>query len=202
MLRNYRKQINDKLSGIRMIKASKKRAEESLEKNTGELSDHMKVREIYQQAALNIQNYLANHFANIVTDALRTVFPEKNVEFDVSFIEKRNTTECEFKLTQRDREYSIFNSRGYGMADLISLTLRIAYILLDNVDNVAILDEPFRNLSKDKHELASIFLQRISHDLDFQFIINTHIDYITEYADTVIALKFNEATEKSTVLKN
>lgn len=200
MLKNYRKSIDHLKSARAIIKKSKLRAEKSLDQNMTDLSNNEKVREIYQQAALNIQNYLANHFASIVSDALLTVFPEKNVQFSVEFVERRNTTECDFHLTQNGREYSIFNSRGYGMADLISLTLRIAYILLDNVDNVAILDEPFRNLSRDKHELASIFLSKISHELNFQFIINTHISHIEEYADNVIALKFDNKNEKSIVM--
>ena len=199
MLRNWRKQIDEVGTSKRMLEKAKERSVKSLESHTVDLDDHQKVREIYQQAALNIQNFLSTHFASIVSDALMTVFPEKDVKFSVEFVERRNTTECDFHLTQNGREYSIFNSRGYGMADLISLTLRIAYILLDNVDNVAILDEPFRNLSKDKHELASVFLHRISHELDFQFIINTHIDYITEYADNVVALKFDNKNEKSIV---
>lgn len=200
MLKDWRKQIDSIKTRKKILEGSKKRTDRLLSEAMNDLSDHKQVREIYQQASLSIQRYLEHHFSSIVTNALATVFPEKHVEFSVKFIERRNSTECDFELTQGGRSYSIFNSRGYGMADLISLTLRVAYILLDNVDNAAILDEPFRNLSRDKHELASLFLHRISHEMEFQFIINTHIEHIIDHADTVISLNFDHKKEKSIIM--
>ena len=71
------------------------------------------------------------------------------------------------------------------MTDIVSFALRVAYILLHTSDNVLIIDEPFRNLSKDKHEVASQMIKEISKELDMQFIISTHVDLLERYADKV-----------------
>ena len=88
-----------------------------------------------------------------------------------------------------NNEYEILDDRGFGVADICSFALRVAYILMDEVDNVLILDEPFRNLDKDRTPYASKMIAELSKELDIQFIISTHIDDLTEAANKVIRLR-------------
>lgn len=186
---DYRKTIQDVLP---VHNKKKKELEEAnkvmlaLEEN---LTDHEKVREVYQQAALATQRFIESHISSIVTNALQSVFFEKDLEFKVEFDKKRNSTECNLTLLEDGEEYEILDDKGFGVADIASFALRVAYILLDTVDNVIIMDEPFRNLDKERTPYASKMVAELSKKLGIQFIISTHIDDLTEAADKVIRLK-------------
>lgn len=167
---------------------------EILEKN---LEDHKKVREVYQQAAIFTQEYLEEHISSIVTHAIKSVFYEKDIEFKAKFDKKRNSSECNLYILDGGEEYDILEDKGFGVADIASFALRVAYILLDGVDNVLIMDEPFRNLDKDRTLHASKMIAELSKKLDMQFIIVTHLDDLTECADkvTVLTMKKKDRTE-------
>jgi DNA repair exonuclease SbcCD ATPase subunit len=168
---------------------------ELLELDT-DLEDHKKVREVYQQAAVFTQEYLEEHISSIVTNAIKSVFYEKDIRFQAKFDKKRNSSECTLSIFDGEEEYDILEDKGFGVADIASFALRCAYILLDSVDNVLIMDEPFRNLDKDRTPYASKMIAELSKKLNIQFIIITHVDDLVDAADNVIVLKMkNKRTE-------
>ena len=189
MLINLRKLLDAKKTALKLCEQSEKRHIEqlkSLEKEQ-ELLQH--AREIFQKASILTQNHLAIHLSTIVTKALRAVFYEKNVSFKVEFIERRNVTECDMWIEEDGYQYSLLESRGFGMTDIASFALRVAYILLHPSDNVFLIDEPFRNLSEDKHEIASQMIKELSSELHIQFIIATHVTALREHADKAFYVK-------------
>jgi len=152
------------------------------------LEDHKLVREVYQQAAIFTQEYLEEHLSSIVTHAVKSVFFEKDIVFKAKFDKKRNSSECSFSLVENGEEYDILDDKGHGVADIVSFALRVAYILLDSVDNVVIMDEPFRNLDVDRRPHASKMISELSRKLMMQFIIVTHLSDLAECADKVTVL--------------
>jgi len=170
-------------------KAQLKSAKTSLSEYTDNLEKHKRIRTVFQEAAVLVQNNLSDHISNIVTRAINTIWPEKEIKFHAKFIERRNKTECDLFLVENGYEYTVLDSRGHGMADIISMALRVAYINLDTCDNMLILDEPFRNLSTENHAVASHMLKELSKELEMQFIISTHIEHLVEYADKEIKVK-------------
>jgi len=196
MLTNWRKSIDSSKAELKIHKKSEKgfRAQlADLEKAQDTLQQ---AREIFQKSAILTQNHLADHLSCIVTKAIRAVFYEKDVYFKVEFVERRNTTECDMWIQEGEFKYSLLESRGFGMTDIVSFALRVAYILLHTSDNVLIIDEPFRNLSKDKHEVASQMIKEISKELDMQFIISTHVDLLERYADKVFRVSQTDGVSK------
>ena len=160
------------------------------------LEDHKKVREVYQQAAIFTQEYLEAHISQIVTHALQSVFYEKDISFKAQFDKKRNSSECNLSILDKGEEYDILEDKGFGVADIASFALRVAYILLDSVDNVLIMEEPMRNLDKQRMIYASKMIHELSHKLNIQFILVTHSEELTDAADNVITLKMkNDRTE-------
>ena len=186
MLDKYRKVVDDTITIRNHSLKLLKKHEGQLSEFKLELMDHKKVREIFQQAAVSTQTYLEKHLSLIVTNALKSVFYELNIEFLVKFDKKRNSTECKLAIIEDGEEYDIMDDRGFGVADIASFALRVAYVLMDSVDKVLILDEPFRNLDKDKIPHASKMVQELSHKLNIQFIIVTHIEELSECADKVL----------------
>jgi DNA repair exonuclease SbcCD ATPase subunit len=200
---SYRKKITDR-KAIRdySISQLKKHNDISISLKN-ELSDHKKIREVYQQAALHTQTFLEKHLSVIVTNAIRSVFYEKNMEFKVEFDKKRNSTECALTILEDGEEYDIIEDKGFGVADIASFALRVAYILLDSVDNVLILDEPFRNLDKKRIPFASKMVQELSHKLGIQFIIVTHIEALAECADNSMYVSISKKLSSiSTIFTN
>jgi len=56
---------------------------------------------------------------------------------------------------------------------------------LGHSDNVIILDEPFRFLSKDLQPRAGEIMRELSHRLNIQFIMVTHAKEMIEISDRV-----------------
>lgn len=183
MLNSWRKKLDKKLTEIQLLQTTEKDCKSELIRLEEELELLKEAREVFKKASLITQNHLAEHLSKIVTKALQAVFYEKEIFFKVKFVERRNTTECDFWLEENGHEFEIMGSRGFGMADIASFALRVAYVLLHSVDNVLIIDEPFRNLDKNKQPFASQMIKELSNELGMQFIISTHVDSLKEYAD-------------------
>ncbi len=195
MLTDFRSEINK----IKNIRESKKSdlliCQNQLKSKINNLLDHKEVLEVFKQSALLTQNYLEHHLSNIVSKAIRAVFFEKDIQFKAKFIERRNTSECDMYVIEDGNEkkkFDLLDDRGHGMADIASMTLRVAYILLDNVDNVLLMDEPFRNLEKIRQPYASKMIKELTRKLDMQFIISTHISHLVDYADKHIKTNINK----------
>jgi len=165
--------------------------EKELKLLESEYEDHKKVRVIFQQAALDTQSYLESHLSSIVTNALKSVFFEKNIEFIAKFDAKRNGMECNLYVLDNGEEYDIMDDKGFGLADVVSFSLRVAYVLLDSSSNVLILDEPFRNLDRTRIPYAAKMVKELSTKLKIQFIMVTHIEELADYADNNIKIVMN-----------
>jgi DNA repair exonuclease SbcCD ATPase subunit len=183
MIKNYRKLIDKKLTELELKKKDILRYTAELEILTDDAVLLDQAKGIFKKASLITQNHLAKHLESIVTKAIQAVFFEKEVYFKVGFVERRAGIECDMWLEENGHEYEILSSRGYGMADIVSFALRVAYILLHSSDNILIIDEPARNLDKDKHAFASQMIKTLSKELNMQFIMGTHSEDFISHAD-------------------
>lgn len=196
MLKNYKTTLDRLSNSVSQYKKESKSLDKEVSSIQELYDDHKAVLDVFKQAALLAQSKLENHMGSIVTQAIKFVFFDKDIEFKIQFVERRDTTECDLFIVENGKEYDIMNSRGHGLADICSIALRIAYIILDNVDNVLFLDEPFRNLNKDRHPYASLMLKEIAHQRNMQVIINTHVPDIADHADHVIRVVIEDNQSK------
>lgn len=170
---------DDRVLQIKLLK-------KTIARQNRELDDYEQVRAVFKQAAVLTQNKLSSHIEAIVTKTIKAIFFEKDIEFKVKFVERRNKSECDLIILENGHEYNVLDDRGHGLADIVSMALRVAYILLDKVDNVLIMDEPFRNLDIEKKPYASKLIKELSREFDMQFIIITHIKELVQHADQQI----------------
>ena len=149
-----------------------------------------------QKVAQDTQSQLKFQIEDIVNLALETCFPNEYT-FQLKFNIARGKTDAElvFLSQKTGRELDPMNCAGGGVVDLTAFALRIAsYALeqgIDN-DNVMILDEPFRFISRDLQERASEVLKTLSTKLNLQIILVTHIPELIDVADKVFRIKKNE----------
>ena len=148
-----------------------------------------------QKVAQDTQSQLKFQIEDIVNLALNTVFPDEYL-FQVDFNISRGKTDAELVFINQKTGGKIdpMNASGGGVIDIVAFALRIsAYVLESGTDNVIILDEPFRFVSKDLVERAGEILKVLSTKLGLQIILVTHIPELIDVADKVFRIKKNES---------
>ena len=144
-----------------------------------------------QEIAQKTQSKLKLQIEDIVNLALETCFPNE-YEFKIEFNIMRGKTEAELVFLSKLTGAKIdpMNASGGGVVDLTSFALRIAcYTLQNNPNNVIILDEPFRFISRDLQSKAGEILKSLSEKLGLQIIMVTHIPELVNVADKVFEVK-------------
>lgn len=151
-----------------------------------ELIEYEQAREIVREVGLKTQQNLQFHISDIASLALNAVFDDP-YELKVDFVQRRNKTECDLLFVRDGNEIEPMEASGYGAVDIASFALRVASWSLKNQKSrpVIILDEPMRFLSQDRQTFASNMIKELSEKLHIQFIIVTHEEVLTEYADKI-----------------
>jgi hypothetical protein len=157
------------------------------------LRQHEQAKEIIRTVGLQTQQQLQISISDITSLALEAVFPDPYT-LEVEFIQRRNRTECDLYFMRDGNKVDPLTASGVGAVDVAAFALRIASWSMSTPHsrNTIILDEPFRFLSKNYQEQASLMLKEISKKLGIQFIIISHEEALTEGVDKV----FNVSIKK------
>ena len=179
-------------------KGMKKQVENNLIQNKttlDNLNNRIKLLEqaqaFLQKVAQDTQSQLKFQIEDIVNLALETCFPNE-YEFQLQFNIARGKTDAElvFLSQKTGRPTDPMNASGGGVVDLTAFALRIAsYALEQGVDNVIILDEPFRFISRDLQARAGEILKSLSTKLGLQIIFVTHVPEFVDISDKVFEVK-------------
>lgn len=147
-----------------------------------------------QKVAQSTQEKLKFQIEDIVNLALDSVFPNEYL-FQMNFEVSRGKTEAELVFQDKRTGNTIdpIEASGGGVVDLTCFALRIsAYALESGIDNVIILDEPFKFVSKDLVSRAGEILKILSNKMNLQILMVTHIPEFIEVADKVFEVKKND----------
>lgn len=179
-----RQKINETLSNRKRLFEDLDTAITSLSETESQIKDNLEQRDIARKAAGLVQDNLAAKLSGIVTKALSTVF-EEPIEFIVEFVERRGVSECDLRLKIGDDIYDILNEQGGGVADVCSMCLQMAFIMMSQVKRVLIIDEPARHMDSVAQERFILVLQELCKELDFTIIMVTHSQAFADNADKV-----------------
>jgi DNA repair exonuclease SbcCD ATPase subunit len=157
------------------------------------LQKHEEAREIIRRIGMETQSQLSFHITDIVSLALDSVF-DNPYKFEVSFVQRRNKTECDLYFVRDGNKVDPLTASGVGAVDVASFALRIASwsMARPRTRNVIILDEPFRFLSANYQEQASLMVKEISQKLGIEFIIITHEEVLTTSADKIFKVNIKK----------
>lgn len=147
-----------------------------------------------QKVAQSTQEKLKFQIEDIVNLALESVFPDE-YEFKIEFDVSRGKTDAELIFLDKRTGQTIdpMEASGGGVVDLTAFALRVSAWALENgTDNLIILDEPFKFVSRDLQERAGEILKTLSEKMKLQIIMVTHIPEFIEVADKVFEVKKNE----------
>jgi len=147
-----------------------------------------------QSVAQSTQEKLKFQIEDIVNLALESVFPNEYL-FQMNFNVSRGKTEAELVFQDKRTGQTIdpMEASGGGVVDLTCFALRIAAFALESgTDNLIILDEPFKFVSKDLVSRAGEILKILSNKMNLQILMVTHIPEFIEVADKVFEIKKND----------
>lgn len=114
---------------------------------------------------------------NITNEALRLIFPDKDMKFHVVPNQTKKGVSYELTIETDGIETDLLDAKGGGVLDVIQTCLRITYMLRlkSKVRPLIIFDEPFKNLDSERINSAVEWLTRISELFGIQMFIITHI---------------------------
>lgn len=143
----------------------------------------------------------------LVSLAIKSVY-DRPFGFELVFERKRDKMEIKpliYEIINNKKEYyeDAENELGGGIVDICSFALRVVLWTMETPRsrNVFILDEPGKNLGA----LLPLFgqmLREISHKLNFQLIIITHDDALTEMADRVFVVSHDGRESHVSLMAN
>lgn len=183
----YRDLLNKAIGKRDHIKEMLKENKRSLNGLCSDLISLEEAQRFIQEVAKATQEDLRYHISDIVQLALDTCFPDE-YQFDISFEIKRGKTEASLSFTKNGIAIDPMEASGGGVVDLAAFALRISAWSLGKSDNVIILDEPFRFLSKDLQPRAGEIMKKLSSHLKLQFIMVTHNDEMINIADRIFVV--------------
>lgn len=154
-------------------------------------------REIIRVVGLETQKQLEFNISNISSLALEGIFNEP-YNLLLEFVERRNKTECDVLFERNGERFKPLDASGGGTVDVAAFALRIASWSMQQhrTRNIIIMDEPMRFLSEEYQENASEMIKEISNKLGIQFIIVTHNQTLTAYADKVFEVSIRKGISK------
>jgi len=92
-------------------------------------------------------------------------------------------------LVRDGMEVPPLDSTGGGVVDVVGFMLRLAFWAFTQGGRpIMLIDEPFKNLSADLHELAGELLKGMSERLGIQLLTITHLRGLISQADKVFTL--------------
>jgi DNA repair exonuclease SbcCD ATPase subunit len=189
-LQTLRSSLDKRKGQKQQLEKTLKEAKESLVINSRNLRRHEQARELIREAGLKTQQTLSYHISEITSLALEAIF-ENPYTLEVNFIQRRNKTECDLFFSRDGNQIDPMDASGGGAVDVAAFALRTASWSMKrpHYRNTIILDEPFKNLSKDYQEKGSTMLKEVSKRLGIQFIVVTHEECLASFADRTFEVK-------------
>ena len=135
-----------------------------------------------QDVGVETQKKTVYRIEKLVTYAIRDVFGEDGYDFKLELSYSDKSMSVDFYLERDGECFDPLECCSYGVVDVMCFALRIAIWSLSPGRKTLIFDEPFKNVSKEYRERVGQFVRKISEELDFQFIIVTHMPELSENA--------------------
>ena len=153
-----------------------------------------------QIVAQETQEQLKYNICDIVNLSLATCFPDEYV-FDIDFKIERGRTSARLIFLKNGIEVDPIDASGGGVVDLASFALRLSAWSLGHTDNVIILDEPFRFLSKDLQPRAGEIMSKLSKSLGLQMILVSHSNEIIDNSDRIFEVSLGKDGVSKVIMK-
>lgn len=173
-----------------LLEQQKKEAQARIEAAQQQLGLYDLVQILLQKTSDYARQQAKQRIEEIVTSALSVVFA-KEYRFEVKLEVKANQPIAEYWLysdqvaTQlKPPDYD----RGGGIADVVSLALRLAVGELSNVKGPLFLDEVGKHVSEEYAPNVAYFLREYSQKFNRQIVLITHNKHLAEIGEVSLSV--------------
>lgn len=186
-----KQQFNRKLGQLESIKNQVNSCNEKILQLTVKEDVTSKASLFLQSLSDTTRLQVLDKISGIVTDALQTV-KDKNLIFQMSLITKNNQPTLDMTILDKlsGQSYDVLQSMGGGVADLVSITLRIALLCrwTPNLTRFVLMDEVGKFISVKDQEVFSEFIRRLSEALNLQLVWVSHSEVLTSQAHKIFKI--------------
>ncbi|MBD3195912.1 MAG: hypothetical protein GF317_12695 [Candidatus Lokiarchaeota archaeon] len=134
------------------------------------------------------QEKITSNVSGITTELLKSAGFDISVKLSIVYSRKKSGMTLSFVDPDGNVFEDILYDKGGSISDIVSLGLRISFLLLQGNSRILFLDEPFRFVDKERIEFISKFLKSLTERLNIQMIIVTRDVEIIDIADKVIEI--------------
>lgn len=190
-LTKYEDFLNEKKATRTLKKGEKEKLISNIKEGEVYLGDLEEALVVMNSVGVLVQQKFERVVEELVTQALQFVFGDV-YSFEVESKIVRNQPEIFMYINVDGEGYSPRDEEtSGGETDVASFALRVILwaIQYDKTEPTLILDEPFRNLSRNHINQVNEMLQYLSRMLGLQIIIISHIYELAETADTVFYVR-------------
>ncbi len=181
-----RNQVDNLLAEQRIAKKALVNFNKQLSAELTNIEEIEAVQKLFQSAVALMYDNLSSKLGDIITEGISIVFPDAQLKFVVTFVERRNNVEADIMLEDSDGEqFSVLDDSGGGLADFIALLLRMTYIILSEHANILAADEPMKFVDRDRVPEAAKFIRKVCEDFNFQLLFVSHIPEMVAESERV-----------------
>lgn len=184
-IRNANEKITAKIAQRDLLHEQLEEAESRKKRAEKQLLQYDLVQLLLQMTSEYARQQAKQRIEEIVTSALSVVFG-KDYSFTIEITTRANQPVAEYYLesegivTQlRPPDYD----RGGGVADVVSLALKLAVAELSGVKGTLFLDEVGKHVSQEYAPNVAYFLKQYSEKFDRQIVLITHNTALAEVAN-------------------
>jgi len=175
---------------------------ESLKQKQIDLASH---QEVLHDAMANMKVLIdklsvntVKSIENFVTQALRTIFYDRDYSFEIRTTDKRNTKYAELYLKEGDNEYSIYNSLiAGGVLTVIGWLLQIYHLNKLKRAPIIFTDESLTAISAEYRPNFFQWVSRLAQTKGLMIVLVTHDNALMEYADRTYYVNMGNISEAS-----
>ena len=202
------RKIQDRFLVIKTERETKLKKLEELNKERSETLQNIDVRvrtiNFVESVASQERNRVKEKVERLITSCLHAVYDDTySVEFDYGI--KNSKTSVEIYVNRKCKNgmevKRTIDGLGGGVADTISLPLKLIVLMNDKFDKVLIADEPGKHLDIKRIEKFAEFIKEITEKLGVQIIMSSHHECMSDYADNIPRITLDDSVSKVERLK-
>lgn len=189
-LRNQQQKLAAKEGQKQLLERQKAKAQDRKTEAEAQLGLYDLVQILLQKTSDYARQQAKQRIEEIVTSALSVVFA-KEYRFEVKLDVRANQPIAEYWLYSDDVATQLKPpdyDRGGGIADVVSLALRLAVGELSNVKGPLFLDEVGKHVSEEYAPNVAYFLKEYSQNFNRQIILITHNKHLAEIGEVSLAV--------------
>lgn len=201
-IRNAREKITAKIAQRNLLQEQLEDAESRKKRAEEQLLKYDLVQILLQLTSEYARQQAKQRIEEIVTSALTVVFG-KDYEFRIEITTRANQPVADYYLesegivTQlKPPDYD----RGGGVADVVSLALKLAVAELSGVNGTLMLDEVGKHVSQEYAPNVAYFLKQYSEQFNRQIVLITHNAALAEVADHSLGVTQSNGRSKVEVI--